>query len=413
MRLGALSGLAAQGAPFDGREHEDPGSGLRRWTGWLDPWVVDRGRVVSSNAFRRLQYKTQVFLTGSGDHYRTRLTHSLEVAENARALCGVLGLNALLGECIALAHDLGHPPFGHAGERVLDRFAREEGLAGFEHNRQSLRVVRLLEHPYPPFRGLNLTQAVREGLAGHSSPFDDPGRLDRARPAGAGAGAGVEAWAGSGVAGAMGRAAGLEGGPAGVRFGLEAQVVNLADQITYLVHDLEDAWLMGLVQTVPVWPPLASWNEILPESWRSGLGGQGTGRSVRVRRPVCEAWQDQLLADVAAETVRRCRSAGLQRAEEAATCGQELVNFSTSMQAAVDRWREFNLERIVRSPAVAQREAKAELIVEHLLRQFSAKPSLLPERFVRRIESQGRATVVMDYVAGMTDRFATETFEGL
>lgn len=376
-----LASLRCEGLPWTDRRHEDPGPHLGD-AGEDGAFSTDRQRVLTCNAFRRLQYKTQVFVTGAGDHFRTRLTHTLEVALISRRLCHRLGLNGDLAETVALAHDLGHPPFGHAGERTLDLYARAHGLPGFEHNAQSLRVVDYLEHPYPPFRGLNLTRVVRDCLAGHTSPFDQPQKS-------------VENGA---------QNAETQKG----QLCLEGQVVNLADQIAYLVHDLEDAWLMEMVKTVPVWPPLKSWAEILPVSWR-----EDAKTNIRVRRPVCEAWQNQLLSDVVAETNRVIRATGVQTVAEVECRPDPLVRFSPPMQSAVDAWRKFNLERIYKHPSVVQREERCKTMLNHLAEVYTRNPERMPTRYVTRIAEQGVCPVVMDYLAGMTDRFAQECFEKL
>ncbi len=238
-------------APFS-REHEDP------LAGFLPPLVLDRQRVVHSSAFRRLQYKTQVFLTAE-DHFRTRLTHTLEVAHLARILAAALGLDAELAEVVALAHDLGHPPFGHAGERALDELLRAQG--GFEHNSHALRVVEYLEHPYPHFRGLNLTLVVRQCLAKHSTRFDRPGAhpLQDGRPP-----------------------------PP------EGQVAALADRLAYALHDLQDGLYAGLIEPASL-RDLSLW----VEAYR-GPASPDPHELRRHLRPTIDRMQRLVVADVVA-----------------------------------------------------------------------------------------------------------------
>src|SRR5262245_59002442 len=202
----ALASVAQKSGDSRGRQHREPSHAYRT------EFQRDRARIIHSRAFRRLEYKTQVFLNGTGDHLRTRLTHTIEVAALARSISRALRLNEDLAETIALAHDLGHPPFGHKGEAALNRLMKHHG--GFEHNRQSLRIVEELEQKYPRFHGLNLTWEVREGLAKHSTPYDRPGRRAGFTPKSA---------------------------------SLEAQVANVADEIAYYSHDLDDGLDSGLL----------------------------------------------------------------------------------------------------------------------------------------------------------------------
>lgn len=313
--------------------------------------VLDRQRIVQSAAFRRLQHKTQVFLSLASDHFRTRLTHTLEVAHLARWMAEVLGLDAGLAEVVALAHDLGHPPFGHAGEAALNRCLAE--LGGFEHNRHSLRVVEQLEHPYPEFRGLNLTRVVRECLAKHSTRYDRPGahELHDGRPP-----------------------------PP------EGAIAALADRMAYALHDTQDALYAGLLtpeelETVPLWA----------EAWRAGAaaGGHWLGRV----RPTVDRMQNALVADL-----RRAARAG----GDAQSNGPALSAEGESQLAALG---DLLHVRVYRHPELVRMDRKARRVVLRLFAAYVAAPERMPERFAARVAQQGAARVAADYIAGMTDRY--------
>ncbi len=313
------------------------------------PLELDRQRVVHSSAFRRLQYKTQAFLSQDQDHFRTRLTHTLEVAQLARMLARALGANAELAEVAALAHDVGHPPFGHAGERALNQCLAKQG--GFEHNAHALRVVEYLEHPYPEFRGLNLTRVVRECLAKHTTGFDAPGAhpLQDGRPP-----------------------------------PLEGQIAALADRLAYGLHDMQDAIFAELfdpseLETLELWhahyhgpPPSAR------AGWRGRL------------RPAIDRIQQALLADVAAQ---------------AQSAGPVAVSLSPEMERSFAAWEQFLLRHAYRHHRVVRMDAKAIRMLTAVFDAYIAEPDLLPPRFRARLDEQGTPRVAADYIAGMTDRF--------
>jgi dGTPase len=349
------------------REHEDPLAVGR------PPILLDRQRVIHASAFRRLQYKTQVFLSLEGDHFRTRLTHTLEVAEVARSLAAALDLNVDLAETVALAHDLGHPPFGHAGERALAACMQTHG--GFEHNAQSLHVVEYLEHPYPEFRGLNLTHIVRECLAKHSTQFDKPGRHP------------------------------LQDGR---RAPLEGQAADLADRLAYALHDLQDGLYAGLIEPAAL-ASLELWSRVrdgppLPRAdWRGRL------------RPAIDRMQSLLLEDAEAESRRRMAAhAGKARAGEEARAGKArdprgapaaLVALSGPMDAALRALEEFLLDQVYRHHQLVRMDAKAARILREIFEAYVAEPRLMPRRFSMRVKEQGVQRVAADYLAGMTDRY--------
>ena len=335
--------------PLDlSREHPDPLADM------LPPLVLDRQRIVHSAAFRRLQHKTQVFVAPESDHFRTRLTHTLEVAHQARCLASLLNLNAELAEVVALAHDLGHPPFGHAGEKALNECLREHG--GFEHNRHTLRIVEELEHPYPEFYGLNLTHAARECLAKHDTPYDRPGShpLQDGRPP-----------------------------PP------ESHVVDLADRLTYALHDLQDGLYAGLLDL----PHLAD----VP-LWRAAYTGPETGPPDASRRHL-RAATDAIQARVFADLVHTARNSGAAVAQLSPDLERELQQLAALLYTHL-----YRSEQLVRADDHARRILAAvfDALIEH--------PAHLPDRFRRRVDEHGLHRVVTDYVAGMTDRFCLDVY---
>jgi len=346
------------------REHPDP------WEQMCSPLVIDRHRILHSAAFRRLQYKSQVFLTSEGDHHRTRLTHTLEVANIARRLAERLGLNADLAEAAALGHDLGHPPFGHAGEAALDEQMGEHGR--FDHNRHSLRVVEYLEHPYPPFRGLNLTLEVREALAKHASRYDRPTghRLDDGRPA-----------------------------------SLEGQVASLADRLAYDGHDLEDG-LGAEMLTERHLESLDLWREAAEP-----VREQFADRSISaVRRPILDGMLAVIVDDVAEHTHKQIVACGIGSPREVQACGRRLVDLSPSRLAQLEQLELFLKEKIYSHDRLVRMNAQSQRLIVGLFEAYVAEPRLMPQRFVQRIDRQGRHGVVCDYIAGMTDRFCQDEY---
>jgi dGTPase len=324
------------------REHVD------ELAGTLPPLLLDRQRIIHSAAFRRLQFKTQVFLATDADHFRTRLTHTLEVAQLARMIAERLGLSGELAEVVALAHDLGHPPFGHAGERALDECMRAAG--GFEHNVHSLRVVEYLEHSYPGFRGLNLTRAVRECLAKHTTRFDQPGShplQDGAPP------------------------------PA------EGQIAALADRVGYALHDLQDALYAGLIEPADL-KAVRLWSEFFDRA--APLTEMREWR--RYLRPAIDRLRAALIADIAATFTATARA-----------------SISTTMEARFAELEDFLLARVYRHPRLVRMDQKARRALIAVFDAYRAQPGLLPRRYFARIDEQGALRVVGDYVAGMTDRF--------
>jgi len=358
----ALAPYAAHAAASRGRIHDEPAAVDR------SDFQRDRDRIVHSTAFRRLEYKTQVFVNHEGDLFRTRLTHSLEVAQIARTLARSLGLNEDLVEAIALAHDLGHTPFGHAGQDALNDCMRPYG--GFEHNLQSLRVVDELEERYAAFDGLNLCFETREGILKHCS-------LDNARRLGA----------------------------LGERFlqrrqpSLEAQIANLADEIAYNNHDIDDGLRSGLLT-------LAQLDEV-PLFARHAQGVRADHPEIGERRLIHETVRRMigtLVADLLAESRRRIGETAPASIDEV-RAAPPLIAFSAAVRAEADELKRFLHDHLYRHYRVMRMTAKARRIVRELFDTFLGEPRLLPPDYRRRSEHD-RPRAIADYVAGMTDRYA-------
>ncbi len=376
MPASSESQLASYAATIDqhrGRAHDEPDDAFRA------PFELDRHRVFSSAAFRRLEYKTQVFVTLEDDHFRTRLTHTLEVAGIARTLAGALRVSEHLAEVISLAHDVGHPPFGHAGEMALRELMSAHG--GFEHNTHSLRVVDYLEHPYPQFRGLNLTYETREGLIKHTTRYDKPSTTDPAL------------WEL------------LESGPLPT---IEGQIACLADRLAYDCHDLEDAIAAGLVsekelEEIELWQVVAT-----------GVRAAYPARPlIAVRRPVLDKLLDMLVADVVAESSRRIDRLAPKIIDDVRNADGAVVELSAEISARVNQLESFLIERVYHHHRLARMDTKARRFIERLFGAYVENPKMLPPRFARRIDEQGVHRVVCDYIAGMTDRFCQDDYTRL
>jgi dGTPase len=346
------------------------------------PYQRDRDRIIHSAAFRRLKHKTQVFVQHEGDYYRTRLTHSLEVAQIARSLARFLALDEDLAETVALAHDLGHTPFGHAGEDALDAATRSIG--GFDHNAHALRLVTKLEHRYASFDGLNLTWETLEGLVKHNGPLHAPlagpiASFDRRWPLD------LESWA-----------------------SLEAQAAALADDIAYVNHDLDDGLRAGLFAIDDLaTAPLAG------EHVRGVNARFGTLELGRFIGELVRTLMSALIEDVLAETRRRVAEVAPASAAEVRRAGRALIGFSPAMERDVVALKEFLFVRMYRHPRVMATMNRAKDVVAQLYAAFAADPALLPEDWAETCGSPKDAAtggVVRDYIAGMTDSFALEEY---
>ncbi|MGH7939670.1 MAG: deoxyguanosinetriphosphate triphosphohydrolase, partial [Limisphaerales bacterium] len=333
---------------------------------WRTQYQRDRDRVIHSRAFRRLEYKTQVFLNGTGDHLRTRLTHTIEVSAVSRNIASALKLNTDLAETIALAHDLGHSPFGHKGETVLKKLMKGHG--GFEHNRHSLRIVELLEQKYPEFPGLNLTWEVREGLAKHYTSYDHP---DKHR--------------------------GFETNNSS----LEAQIANLADEITYYSHDLDDGLESGLlseahlVENVPIFGEAARRvkreHGRLPNECR---------RYFTIRTVI-----DMQIHDVVETSEPLILAASVNSANEARRYPRALIQHSPERRKLNLELRDYLYKNLYFNPVVHEPNMRAVKMVEDLFEHFLKNPNEIGKGAQKRVKKSGLRRAVCDYIAGMTDRY--------
>ncbi len=384
-----LAPYASRPEQSRGRLIDEPSSPTR------SDFQRDRDRIIHSVAFRRLKYKTQVFVYHEGDHFRTRLTHSLEVAQIARSVGRVLGLNEDLAEAIALAHDLGHTPFGHAGEEELDACMVDSG--GFDHNEQTFRIVTMLERRYAGFDGLNLTWEALEGVVKHNGPLTGPdaGAKARARPvppsiAAYNAENGLE----------------LDGWP-----GPEAQVAAIADDIAYNNHDIDDGLRAGLfdvedLSDVPLVGPV--FREVFDR-----FPGLEQGRLIHesVRRLI-----DLMVTDLIEESRRRLAESGPQSVEEVRRAGRPLIGFSRRMSENDRTLKGFLFERMYRHYRVNRMTSKARRVVRELFELYIAQPDCLPTEWRAQSGPAGApetARLVADYIAGMTDRFALDEHQRL
>ncbi len=347
----------------------------------------DRDRVIHSVAFRRLKHKTQVFVFHEGDHYRTRLTHSLEVSQIARSIARNLGLDEDLAEAVALAHDLGHPPFGHAGEEALNEAMR--GFGGFDHNEQTFRVLTSLERRYAAFDGLNLTWECLEGVVKHNGPLLGPGAKDRPVP--------------KSIADYSAKARDLE---LGTWAGAEAQVAALADDIAYNNHDIDDGLRAGLF-SVEELAGVRLVGSVFAEVGRKHPGLE-IGRLIHesIRRLI-----DLMVNDVFAEAGRRLTESPPESAAALRRLGRPVIAFSPGMREADTSLRAFLFERMYRHHRVNRMTAKARHVVRELFELYVGQPDCLPGEWraqCDRPNSTATARLVADYIAGMTDRFALD-----
>ncbi|MFA5811522.1 MAG: deoxyguanosinetriphosphate triphosphohydrolase [bacterium] len=329
----------------------------------------DRDRIIHCEAFRRLEYKTQVFVNHEGDYYRTRLTHTLEVAQISRGLARTLRLNEDLAEAIALAHDLGHTPFGHRGETALNDLMTPYG--GFEHNRQSYRVVTLIEKRYPDFPGLNLSIEVLEGIVKHASEYDSPDL--------------------KGLAIAAPRYPSLE-----------AQVVNVGDEVAYMNHDLDDGLESGMLREEDL-EDVRLWRETRTRVMK---GSPGIRTRIAKYRTISRLIHT-LVTDLQRETKRRIDALQIRDAESVAKTAEPLVAFSAEMVAATKELKDFLFAKLYRHYRVERMADKSTRILGALFNTYLNNPKVLPPSLERAIREEGNAARrVCDYIAGMTDRFA-------
>jgi dGTPase len=370
--------LAADPQRSRGRAFAEDDRGPR---GPRDAFQRDRDRIVHSVAFRRLRHKTQVFVAPDGDHFRVRLTHSIEVAQIGRTMARALGLNEDLTEALCLAHDLGHPPFGHGGEEALDASLADAG--GFDHNGHSLRILTYLENPYPGFDGLNLTWETLEGLAKHNGPVSEP----KWAMAEADAGFNLE----------------LQSWPS-----LEAQVAAIADDIAYDNHDIDDGLRSGILNLDALMelPFIARhWAEI--EARHPGLD------RVKQLKALVRDGIGSMVGDVLDETRRRVTEAGVETIDEVRAAGRQLVGFSDEVREEERGLKRHLYAHLYDSDALKPIRYEAQRIVADLARYYRETPAALPEGWQRGTSETARLRDIGDYIAGMTDRFAITKHEEL
>lgn len=327
----------------------------------------DRDRILHTTAFRRLEYKTQVFINHEGDYYRTRLTHTLEVSQIGRTIARALGANEDLVEAICLAHDLGHPPYGHSGELSLARLMREHG--GFDHNKQSLRIVTLLENRYPDFQGLNLTWEVREGIVKHESEYD--------------------------------KADASEYNP-DLHGDLEAQITNAADELAYTAHDLDDGLRSGMI-TTDMLAGITLW-EILVES----TGWLGNVLDDLSRHRLIRRLIGLEVTDIVYATHQRLRESNVKTVQDLQRLPYNVIVYSEDMHRRNRQLKDFLYNNLYRHYRVVRMAEKAERIIGDLFNAYNKESAMLPDHIQPMIEDRGLERTICDYIAGMTDRFASD-----
>jgi dGTPase len=363
-----LAPYAAKAVNSRGRAHAEKEHPYR------SAYQRDRDRVIHSAAFRRLEYKTQVFVNHEGDYYRTRLTHSLEVSQIARTIAQALRLNVDLTEAISLAHDLGHTPFGHSGEEALNELMARRG--GFNHNLHGLRVVDILEERYPDFPGLNLTWEVREGIVKHSSAFDRgckiPGLAPSEMPT------------------------------------LETQIADIADEIAYDNHDLDDGITSGLLQESDL-EKLKIWYNVC-----KGIAGTYPELSAEKRKYlIIRSLIDIQVSDLIRNTESTIAHLKLRTARDVKRLGRKIVVFSPQMQELRKPLRQLLMDKLYHHYRVIRMADKAKRFIEELFRVYCARPEALPPHLQKRIPVDGVRRVICDYIASMTDRYALDEYKKL
>jgi len=363
-----LAPYAMKSSESRGRVHKEPEHPYR------SAYQRDRDRIVHSAAFRRLEYKTQVFVNHEGDYFRTRLTHTIEVAQIARTIATSLRLNADLTEAIALAHDLGHTPFGHSGEDALNELMARYG--GFNHNLQGLRVVDYLEERYPDFPGLNLSWEVREGIVKHSSAYDISVKVKGLAP---------------------------QEMPT-----LETQVVDIADEIAYDNHDLDDGLTSSLIKEADL-EGLSIWKNIT----RNIAKGNAALNPNLKKYLIIRSLINLQVTDLIEETEEKIKKLRLGSAEEVKKLDKKVVSFSPDMLKLRKPLRSFLSRRLYRHYRVVRMSVKAKRFIQELFREYVTNPGQLPDETQDKISQDGVHRVITDYIAGMTDRYCLDEYKKL
>ncbi|MGO8985928.1 MAG: deoxyguanosinetriphosphate triphosphohydrolase [Terriglobales bacterium] len=353
-----------------GRRHSEPPHPYR------NDFQRDRDRVVHARAFRRLEAKTQVFTRRYSDHFRNRLTHTIEVAQISRTIAAQLGLNTDLAETLALVHDLGHPPFGHSGEKALDAVMRQHGLL-FDHNLHALRIVEDFELRYAAFRGMNLTFEVREGIIKHSRDYDVSEHPELAEYL-------------------------LDQKPP-----LEAQLIDLTDEIAYSTADLDDGYEAHLLTVEQI----AESVELFDRHYREAKKRYPNVAEKLVFNEALKSSFDGFVGDLITNTARRVEIAGVRSLEDVRRHGERLAAFSPTIEADRRRLKEFLYENLYYSPALASEKEDAERITGELFAHWMEEPDDLPRNYREKAAEEPLARVICDYIAGMTDPFIYQQYE--
>ena len=327
----------------------------------------DRDRILHTTAFRRLEYKTQVFINSEGDYYRTRLTHTLEVAQIGRTIARALGANEDLEEAICLAHDLGHSPFGHSGERILNQLMKDEG--GFDHNKQSLRIVTKLENRFINFPGLNLTWETREGIVKHETEYDISDADDY---------------------------------DPHLRGHLEAQIANAADELAYSAHDLDDGLTSGLLSPSML-NDLTLWKTLVKSvGWKGGELGE------LERKRIIRHMIGMEIEDVIKSTNQKLEKSKASSPEELQKLNHNVISFSPEIENNNRELKDFLFKNLYQNHRVIRMQVKAEKILSDLFSAYQKDPLMLPNHIQSGIDKKGLKRSICDYIAGMTDRFAID-----
>ncbi|HML20115.1 MAG TPA: deoxyguanosinetriphosphate triphosphohydrolase [Aggregatilinea sp.] len=334
----------------------------------------DRDRILHTTAFRRLEYKTQVFINYEGDYYRTRLTHTLEVSQVGRSLARALCANEDLAEAICLSHDLGHPPFGHSGEAILNKLMADNG--GFDHNKQSFRIVTKLEQRYPGWPGLNLTYEVREGIVKHETKYDVSDSQS-------------------------------QGFDADKRGGIEAQIANMSDELAYNAHDLDDGLRSGLIEPEQL-DDLAIWQML-----KDSIGWDGRHFTEQIRHQIIRRMIGIEINDVIEATGAKLEGLDLTSPEDLQRLPYNVVVHSDHLEAMNHELQTFLYDCLYRHYRVVRMAVKAERVVTQLFETYTAESNQLPPTVQQAIEHRGLPRGICDYIAGMTDRFALEEWRRL
>jgi len=364
-----LAPYAMKSKQTRGRQHPEPEHPYRT------VYRRDRDRIIHSTAFRRLEYKTQVFVNHEGDYYRTRLTHTLEAAQIAAAIARSLRLNEDLVEAVALAHDLGHPPFGHAGEDALRELMKDQG--GFDHNIQGLRIVDVLEERYPGFPGLNLTWEVRESINKHRTPYDQPGFEIALDP--------------------------------DVSPLLEGQIVDIADEIAYDNHDLDDGLTSGLIKEEDLR------GVVLWEEARATVEAKAPRLNPEIRKyQIIRTLIDRQITDLIHASATQLQQHQIHSVEDVRACRERLITFSEEMQELRKPLKAFLWNNLYHHYRVVRMADKAKRFIREVFEVYLKKPEQLPNTTRSRLaRGENPARVVCDYIAGMTDRYCLEEYKKL